>query len=229
MRAFIRLVARLLIFLIADVKTYGIENLPLTGACIVASNHLGRIDAILTLTVTNRNDLILMIAEKYEKSSLWRFVARNLDAFFVNRHEPDLKALRKVTRRLQRGEFFAIAPEGTRSPTESLLPGKHGAVYLAMKTGAPIIPVALIGTEDRVVKGNLRRLKRSKIVLRAGEPYSIPPLAGTDRDAYLEAQTDELMCRIAAMLPEKYRGVYANHPRLQELIADGYAHPTSPH
>ncbi len=225
MRSFIRLVARLVVFLLADVKTYGIEKLPPSGACIVASNHLGRLDAILSLTVTNRNDLILMIAEKYKTSALWRFVARYLDAIFVNRYEPDLKALREVTRRLQRGEFLAIAPEGTRSSAEALLPGKHGTVYLAHKTGALILPVAIYGTEDRVMKANLRRLRRSKVVMQAGEAYTLPPMSGKDRDAYLAEQTDELMCRIAVMLPEKYRGVYADHPRLLELQAKGYAEP----
>lgn len=222
MRLIVRFVAKLLIWLIADVKVYGLEKLPLSGACIVASNHLGRLDAVLTLTVTDRRDLILMIAEKYERVAFWRFVARLLDAFFVNRYEPDLKALREVTRRLNRGEFLVIAPEGTRSKTESLLPGKHGAVYLAQKTGAVILPVALYGTEDRVVKHNLRRLKRSKFVLRTGEPYTLPPISGRDREAYLVTQTEELMCRIAALLPEKYRGVYADHPRLHELLAAGY-------
>lgn len=222
MRLIVRFFAKLLIFLIADVKVYGLENLPRSGTCIVASNHLGRLDAALTLTVTNRRDLILMIAEKYERVAFWRFVARMLDAFFVNRYEPDLKALREVTRRLQRGEFLVIAPEGTRSKTEALQPGKHGAIYLAQKTGAILLPVALTGTEDRVVKQNLRHLKRSKIVLRTGKPYTLPPISDHDRETYLAEHTEELMCRIAALLPEKYRGVYADHPRLHELLAQGY-------
>jgi 1-acyl-sn-glycerol-3-phosphate acyltransferase len=95
-------------------------------------------------------------------------------------------------------------------------------VYLAQKTGATILPVALHGTEDRVVKSNLRCLKRSKFVLRAGEPYTLPPISGNDRQAYLAEHTDELMCRIAALLPQKYRGVYADHPRLHALLAQGY-------
>ncbi len=221
-RALIRFLTKLILFLIADVKVVGVEKLPQSGACIVASNHLGRLDAALPLTATKRRDVILMIAEKYEKVAIWRFLARLMDAFFVNRYEPDLKALREVTRRLKRGEFLVIAPEGTRSKTEALLPGRPGAVYLAHKTGAVLLPVAIYGTEDRVVKQNLRRLKRSKIVLRAGEPYTLPPMNGVDRDRYLAEQTDELMCRIAALLPEKYRGVYADHPRLHELLAQGY-------
>ncbi|MCA9932545.1 MAG: 1-acyl-sn-glycerol-3-phosphate acyltransferase [Ardenticatenaceae bacterium] len=222
MRMLIRLVARILIFLIADVETIHVDYLPKSGKCIVASNHLGRIDAILTLTVTNRDDLILMIAEKYHKSAMWRFVAKNIDAIWLNRFETDFHAMREVTRRLQNGQFLAIAPEGTRSQTEALIPAKSGAAFLAAKTNAPIIPVALYGTEDRAVKTNLRRLKRSKVVMRAGKPFTLPPLDRKNRDAYLEAQTDEIMCRIAAMLPEQYRGVYADHPRLHELLAEGY-------
>ncbi|MCB8968040.1 MAG: 1-acyl-sn-glycerol-3-phosphate acyltransferase [Ardenticatenaceae bacterium] len=217
MKKLIRLGARFVIFLIADVTAIGIENLPKHGSYIAASNHLGRLDAILTLTLINRDDLILMIAEKYQKSTLWRFIVKYLDALWLNRFDADFHTMRVVVKRLRQGQFLVIAPEGTRSPQETLLEGKHGTAFLAAKTGVPIVPIALYGTEDRVVKRNLRHLKRSKVVVQAGEPFTLPPLDHQDRDQYLQTQTDEIMCRIAAMLPTQYQGFYTDHPRLREL------------
>lgn len=213
----IRWVANILIFLIADVQMINRQAVPRSGGCLVAANHLGRLDAIMAIAFAGRDDVILMIAEKYQKQALWRFVARHLNAIWLNRFEADFHALREVQKRLKQGELLAIAPEGTRSPTESLQPGKPGVIFLAAKANLPIIPVAIYGTEDRVVKQNLRRFKRTKVIIQAGEPYLLPPMERKNRDEYLQTETDELMCRIAAMLPLQYRGVYADHPRLQEL------------
>ncbi len=66
---------------------------------------------------------------------------------------------------------------------------------------------------------NLCRFRRSPVLARTGEPFTLPALPVTERDAALEAYTDEIMCRIAALLPPAYRGVYSDHPRLQELLA----------
>jgi 1-acyl-sn-glycerol-3-phosphate acyltransferase len=120
-----------------------------------------------------------------------------------------------------------MAPEGTRSQSEALIPGRPGAAYLASKTGVPIVPVGVTGTEDRAVKARLRRLQRPHIVIRIGSPFTLPPMERQDRDAYLQAYTDEIMCRIAVLLPPTYRGVYADHPRLKELLlesANGQVH-----
>lgn len=92
-----------------------------------------------------------------------------------------------------------------------------GASFLAAKARVPILPVALIGTEDRLVKASLRKLRRPIVTIRVGKPFSLPPLNGGDRDAALERSTDEIMCQIGALLPPSYRGVYADYPRLLEL------------
>ena len=102
---------------------------------------------------------------------------------------------------------------------EALQEAHPGAAYFAAKTGVPIIPVAMTGTEDRVVVDNLKHFRKLKIVVRAGKPFSLPPMKGQDTEALARA-TEEVMCQIAAMLPERYRGFYADHPRLKELVAN---------
>lgn len=196
----------------------GYAHIPETGGAIVVSNHLGRLDAILGVLLTDRDDFILMIAEKYQKYAFWRWWAKKVNALWLNRYEADFHAMREVFRRLNQGEILGLAPEGTRSLTETLAEGKPGAVYLAAKTSLPLIPVGVTGTEDRVVKARLTHLKRLDIRIRIGEPIYLPPMDRKNRDAFLQQNTEEIMCQIAALLPPEYRGFYAGYPRVQEII-----------
>jgi 1-acyl-sn-glycerol-3-phosphate acyltransferase len=213
----LRTVGRFLVRCIARIQFLNPERLPATGGCIVVTNHLGRLDAILAIMLANREDLVVFIAEKYQRSAIWRYAVRKLDAVWLNRFEADFHAMRTVLKRLQQGEMLGMAPEGTRSQSGALAEGKPGAAYLAIKANAPLIPVAITGTEDRVVLARLRRLRRADITIRVGEPFSLPPRGRQDRDAHLQQCTDEIMCQIAALLPPSYRGVYADHPRLRAL------------
>lgn len=93
-----------------------------------------------------------------------------------------------------------------------------GVAFLASKSGYPVVPVALTGTEDEGVIANLKRFRKSKIKVVVGKPMTIQVPAGKGREEAMRQATEEIMCQIAAMLPESYRGVYANHPRTLELI-----------
>lgn len=213
----IRFIIRLLVKLLVRVEIHGAENIPATGGCILAANHLGRLDAALVYYVIPRNDILIVIAEKYQKYRLIRWLARRVNAIFINRHNADFTAVRAVLKRLQSGQIFVVAPEGTRSKTGKLLPGQPGTCYLASKAGVPIIPVAATGAQDENVRSHLVRLRRPRVTVTIGEPFNLPPLQG-NREAQLQTNTDEIMCRIAALLPPEYRGYYAEHPRLHQLL-----------
>ncbi len=203
--------------LVCITQTEGADGLPKQGGCILAMNHLGRMDVLFAYTAVPRSDMILTVAEKYQKVAFFRWAARSLNALFIDRYNNDLKTLRQVIRRLQTGEVLGIAPEGTRSQTEQLISGKPGAAYIAAKTGVPVFPTAVTGSEDRVVLANLKRLKRTPVSIKIGTPFYIPALPKKGRDEALQAHTEEIMCQIAALLPAKYHGVYQNHPRIAEL------------
>jgi 1-acyl-sn-glycerol-3-phosphate acyltransferase len=215
----VRAIARFVLRVIARIEIIGNINYQ-TGGYIITANHVGRLEAFLVILLADRDDIILILAEKYKAYAFWRYVAEKVDAIWINRFDADFGALRVVLKRLQNGEVLAVAPEGTRSPTEALLPGHPGAAYLAAKTGLPIIPIGIVGTEDRVVKHRLKRLRRLDITIRVGKPFCLPPLPKRDRDIWLKQQTDEIMCQIAALLPPDHRGVYADHPRLRELLLE---------
>jgi 1-acyl-sn-glycerol-3-phosphate acyltransferase len=215
----LRLVCRFILRIVARIDQQEMNRIPASGGCLAVSNHLGRLDAILAIILSDRNDIILMVAEKYQKYWFWRWMMRQLDALWLDRHNPDFRALREVQKRLKAGGIAAIAPEGTRSPTAQMQPGKPGVAYLAAKTGVPIVPMAIVGTEDKEVARRLRRFRRLDITIRVSEPFSLPAMPRQKRDEFLQQSTDEIMCRIAALLPPEYRGVYADHPRLQELLS----------
>jgi 1-acyl-sn-glycerol-3-phosphate acyltransferase len=219
MRSLLRGLIRFVFWLIAKIEVFDVENVPASGGFVIATNHIGIIDIAMFHYQFDRFDMFIPVAEKWEKVGWIRFLGKYLNFLFVDRFNPDLKALRKMIGLMETGNALVIAPEGTRSRTGALIEGKPGVAYLAARSGFPVIPVAITGTEDRVIWGNLRRFRRSPVTLTAGTPFFIPPLTREHRDEALQAATDEIMCQIAAILPERYRGVYAEHPRLAALLA----------
>lgn len=215
-----RIFIKFLVWLLVRVEIIGSENLPPSGNFILASNHTGRLDAILVYSVLDRRDIIMLVAEKYQKLALARWFVKQLDAIWIDRFNADFAALREALKRLRKGGVLVLAPEGTRSKTGKLIEARPGVSYLAAKAGVPIIPVALTGTEDSFVIHELSRLRRPRAVARAGQPFTLLPLDDKNRDAILQKYTDEIMCRIAALLPAEYHGDYSDHPRLKELLEE---------
>jgi 1-acyl-sn-glycerol-3-phosphate acyltransferase len=213
----LRSIVRIIMKIITDIEIHDIDKLP-QGNVIVAANHLGRLDTAILLCVIDREDIIMAIAEKYKDHPLFGAIGRAVDAIWLNRFEADFAALREILARMEKGGMLVIAPEGTRSKTEALQNAKPGVAFLASKSGYPVLPVALTGTEDRGIVENLKRFRRSKVVVRGGELFTIEIPKGNGREQAMRKATDEIMCQIGALLPEKYRGVYANHPRLKELL-----------
>jgi 1-acyl-sn-glycerol-3-phosphate acyltransferase len=215
----LRFLIRILLKRIARFEIRGKENVPLTGGMIIASNHIGILDIIMVYFAIDRLDLFIPVAEKWEKIGWIRWLGKQLNFLFVDRFNPDLKALRKMMALMEQGKCLVIAPEGTRSRVGSLIEGKPGVTYLAARSGFPVVPVAITGTEDKVILGKVKRFRKSNVTLTGGTPFIVPPLPKENRDQALQNYTDEIMCRIAVLLPERYRGVYAEHPRLKELLA----------
>ncbi len=218
-----RFIIRLLLRLLTRIEVRGVENVPTSENFVIACNHLGLVDALVPFYILNNNNLVLLVGEKWEKVAILRWLGKQLNFIFVDRFNPDLKAIRQVISRMKQGEVLVITPEGTRSKVGHLIEGKQGVSYLAAKLGYPILPAAIAGSFDPLFFGQLKRLKRPHITVNVGPVFSLPPLPSNsqERDEALQRDTDEIMCRIAAILPEEFRGVYADHPRLKELLATG--------
>jgi 1-acyl-sn-glycerol-3-phosphate acyltransferase len=219
MKKFLLWLIHVVLNLITKVEMSGYENLPRGGGFVIAVNHLGILDVPMAYYALNDWNLFIPVAEKYELNPLYKFMGKHLNIVFVDRFNPDLKAMRSMMKRMEEGQTLVIAPEGTRARDEKMARGKPGVAFLASRMGWEIVPVAIIGTEDRILKSNLKRFKRTPVRLVAGKPFKLPPFPKENRDEALQEYTDEIMCRIAVMLPEKNRGYYADHPRLKELLA----------
>jgi 1-acyl-sn-glycerol-3-phosphate acyltransferase len=218
MEKFLRWLIHAVLRAVTKIQVIGYENLPEKGGFVIAVNHLGILDAPMAYYALDNWNLFIPVAEKWAENPFLRWLGKHLNFIFVNRFNPDLKAMREMIRRMEDGQTLVIAPEGTRARDEKMAQGKPGVAYLASKMGWEIVPVAISGSEDRLLWGNLKRFRRTPIKLTAGKAFTLPPFPKENRDCVLQQYTDEIMCRIAVMLPEKNRGYYASHARVMELL-----------
>jgi len=183
------------------------DYLPATGSAIVIFNHIGFIDPIVVMSILPRNVVPLARHDVFGVPG-WGIFPRLWDVIPVRRDEVDRSALRKALAVLEAGEVLLVAPEGTRHPR--LQRAKAGLAYLAMKSGAPIVPVAIEGTEGypTLIIGRNDLLP---VTIRLGVPFRFKQLE-VDRER-LREMTDEAMYVLAGMLPEERRGVYSDLSR----------------
>jgi len=198
---------RFLFRLLTDLKVEGQENVPLEGPVIIALNHLGHLDAPLVVAFAPREVEGIALADLYHVPITGQLL-RLYGVIPVHRDEFDREVVRRALKVLAEGKALALAPEARRSVTGALEKARHGAAYLAIKSEAPVVPVAITGTEDANEK--LMRLKRPRLTLTFGKPITPPPRASTaaERRRQIAQFTEEIMRTIASMLPPKYRGVY---------------------
>jgi len=212
---FLHRVFRCLGWLLLRQEVIGLENIPARGPFLVVVNHLGIADPPL-IFINVRQQMTMFAADKWKKVPGIRQLAEAAGVIWVARGEADLGAIKAALAVLRSGRPLGMAPEGTRSRTRALQAGKTGAAYLADRTGVPIVPIGIAGSE-RLME-NLRRLRRTPVRFMVGKPFHLPP-NGRAKGEVLEAYTTLIMCHIAALLPPTYRGVYADHPLLRELLA----------
>jgi 1-acyl-sn-glycerol-3-phosphate acyltransferase len=218
-REILRRIIAFLFWVFARVTIHGLEHLP-EGGFLLTPNHLSRFDAPLAFVALKGRTPTAFVGSTYRRHLFFRWIVEMVDVIWVNRGATSPSVIKAALRALQTGRVLGVAPEGTRSSTHALIIGKTGAAFLAHTTHATIVPVAVINTEH--LGRNMWRLNRIPLTIRFGPPYQLPPPVGRANAAYLEACTVEIMCRIAALLPPEYRGVYADHPRTKELLtADG--------
>ncbi len=183
------------------------ENIPAEGAFILAINHMSHLDTPVLFVNPRRQDITALVTTKYQKNVIVKWFTNVAEGIWINRDIADFSAIRKASEVLAKGWGLGIAPEGTRSKTGQMQEGKPGIILLALKSGVPIIPVALTGTEDALEK--IKSLRSPHITVTFGEPFTLPEFPHGHRSEELHRWTEILMRKIAVMLPEKYRGIYS--------------------
>jgi 1-acyl-sn-glycerol-3-phosphate acyltransferase len=204
--------------LFATIEIRGVENIP-PGGVVITPNHNSRFDPPLIFLSLPRRKMTLFNADSYRRNPFFRWVLESVDVIWVNRGATSPATIKAALHALRGGSILGIAPEGTRSPTGALIEGKTGAAYLALAAGVPVVPCALTGAEK--LGWAIRRLRRIKLTVTYGPAFLLAKPGERVRkdEEHLAAATTEIMCRIAALLPPQYRGLYADHPRLRELLA----------
>ena len=211
------LVSRIGARLFANVRVEGLENVPRTGAVILAINHISNFDPVVTgawITPGLRRRRIHWLGKR--ELFDWPVVGwlcAHCGVHPVERGTADVDAYRLATRVLEAGCVLLIFPEGTRSPTGELQEAKDGLAALAMRTGALIVPIGVNNSDAVWPKSQRlpRPFPRRTITVRIGEPFTADRLVatGTDRRAAKTLATTAIMSRIAAQLDPRHRGVYA--------------------
>lgn len=195
---------RLIIWLVTSRDVKGRERIPRRGALVLASNHLNLADpAILTAVMPRR--VVWMAKQELFDIPVFGLLYHLFSCIPVRRFEADLQALRRSEQALRRGHVLGMFPEGTRSDEHSLQRGEAGTALLALRTGAPVLPVAVWGTES--VKLPRDFFNRTHMHIAFGEPFYLPK-PGRISKAPLAEGTERIMGEIAALLPPEYRGVY---------------------
>jgi 1-acyl-sn-glycerol-3-phosphate acyltransferase len=203
-RRLARSIARLLLVLFAHTTISGMERLP-RGPALIAVNHLGDADAVLLLAAFPAGPEVLAKIEMLD----FPVIGKWMDWYgmiWLHRGQPDRRALRAALQAFQEGRSLVIAPEGRYSLNKGLEPGGRGAAYIAARANVPVIPIALTGTRNADIYGNLRRLRRPLITLTVGEPVDLLPVE--EDHAALEENTERIMRSLANLLPPDYRGAY---------------------
>lgn len=208
---------RFLGWLLLKRDVVGLENIPAAGPFLLVINHLSIVDPPLVFMHV-KHQMVMFAADKWMTTPGVKQLAETLGVIWVARGEADLAAIKAALSVLKSGGIIGMAPEGTRSRSGLLERGKTGAAYLADRAGVPLVPIAVSGTER--FGEHLRRLRRTPVRMVVGRPFRLPP-NGHAKGEVLEDYTTLIMCHIAALLPPEYRGVYADHPKLKELLAAG--------
>lgn len=202
----LKILARILVPSLIRVEIVGKEHFPEKGPYILAINHISAFD-IPVVMYACPHTIRAFAASKHRKNPIFAPLLTMAGSIWVERGEVDRRALEGALEVLRRGEALGMAPEGTRARgVYALQPGKTGTAYLATRANVPIVPLGLTGTER--IKNDLPRFRRTHVRIVVGEMFYLPE-SGRVRGPKLDEYTELIMRRIAALLPEEYRGVYA--------------------
>jgi 1-acyl-sn-glycerol-3-phosphate acyltransferase len=207
-------------------KVEGLENIPRSGPAILASNHLAVMDSFYLPLVVRRRITFLAKAEYFTGTGLKGWLSRwfftSVGQVPIDRNDSDSAqaALRTAERLLGEGKLLGMYPEGTRSPDGRLYKGKTGMGRLALQTGVPVIPVAMIGT-NVVNPPGTSMLRFGRVTVRFGKPMDFSRFEGMAGNRFIErAVTDEVMYELMGLTGQEYVDIYAATVKERSNVAE---------
>jgi len=211
------MILRLLVNVLTQWEVSGAENVPLEGPLIVVANHISFLDGVyLAMVIPRHLHFFMKVKGGLDLPVIGGFIGL-WGAFPVRRGVVDRKALGRSLDLLKQDEVLGIFPEGTRgrgADTHKLKRAKAGVTVIAIRSGAPILPVGITGTEHPLSRrSGWFGLRRPKVRINIGEPFTLPDYEGQFNRQTLFTATSDVMYRIADLLPPEYRGYYADKDR----------------
>ncbi len=201
-----RVIIKNLFSLLTRWQVRGRENVPRQGPLLVVANHLSLADPPLLGVSLERKTAFMAKRELFRFGVIAYFV-RSLGGFRVQRGRLDRQGMREAHQVLANGLALVMFPEGMRSRSRQLRPAFSGAAMIACRTGTPILPVGISGTEQ--IEHPLKLLRRPHIMVNIGEPFYLPPHRSRLTKRELAEFTNIIMSHIAELLPQEYRGHYS--------------------
>jgi len=208
-RPIIKRLFRGIFHLLGRVKIVGRENIPYGKPYVVAMNHISIFDPPFVGAFWPEHLEIIGAEDVFAKPVQGQLL-KIYGVIPVHRGDYDRALLTKIIHIIKSGFPLLIAPEGGRSHITAMRRAKPGVAYIIEQTGVPILPVGLIGTTEDYWQ-RARRGERPLLEMRIGKPIHLPEITarGTQRHAARQRNADLVMSYLAGLLPEEYRGVYA--------------------
>jgi 1-acyl-sn-glycerol-3-phosphate acyltransferase len=200
-----REIARILLLLLTNRRVRGRDNVPERGPLLIAANHLHLADPpVLSSSLSRR--VTFMAKEELFRPRFAGYLLRKLGAFPVKKRQLNRGAFQWADQLLAQGLALAAFPEGRRSKDAQLQPAFSGMALIASRSGVPVLPIGITGTEN--IRGMVWFFHRPRVTVNIGRPFHLPPLSDRLTKVELTELTDTMMERIAELLPKKYRGNY---------------------
>jgi 1-acyl-sn-glycerol-3-phosphate acyltransferase len=206
-RGFYNGVLRVFYKVLARHRVVNPHNMPKSGGVILMINHVSWADPFLVLAAVGRLMYPMAKVETFEDART-RWLVEPYGSIPVHRGAVDLQAIKAASEVLNEGGVVLISPEGTRSKTGGLIRAQEGLAFLATRTQATLVPVAIVGSPDIIP--SLKRLRRADVLITLGEPFRMDTGGKKADRAMLQSLTDDAMHRLAALLPPGMRGVYGS-------------------
>ena len=208
-RPILKTIFRAIFHVLASVKIVGKENIPYGKPYVVAINHISIFDPPFAAAFWPEQLEIIGAADVFDKPTQG-WLLKGYGVIPVHRGDYDRLLITKIIRILKSGAPLLIAPEGGRSHVPAMRRAKPGVAYIIEQTGVPVLPVGLVGTTEDFWQ-RARRREKPSLEMLIGKPIILPQITikGTARHTARQKNADMVMSYLAGLLPEEYRGVYA--------------------
>lgn len=212
---FITFIIKLLLKIFCKVEGAKLESVPRQGPLILVINHINFLEVPLIYTLLLPRKVCGIIKKETWDNWFLGILAKEWGAIPINREAPGISTFKEAGKALKEKKILCFAPEGTRSGTGVLAKGHQGVAFLALQNRVPLLIVAHYGVEN--FWNNIKRLKRTRVTFIVGKPFMLANEMKITKNVYQE-MTDQIMTRMAFMLPEHYRGAYSD----MKIISDKY-------